>query len=80
MTKAMQFIVTVEVAENVAELYPNYGINYDTPEEFAEALVSRFDPDHSTTDTFKEWGFRYKYQPTAALCEHICVHCEEAID
>ena len=61
-----QFIVTINVDdENISELYPNYSINYDSPDELIEALMKSFKWE-GVTDMSKgglrEWGYSKDYK------------------
>lgn len=56
-----QFLVEIEVDEkNVAKKYPNYSINWDSPEELIDSLMRDFifeaDTDMSK-DGLTEWGY-----------------------
>lgn len=59
-----QYIVTVEVHKDIAKRYPNYNINWDTFEDFADSridgLVSNTDYELTLVDSLKEDGFRIR--------------------
>ena len=54
--KEFTFITTVKIAKNIAELYPNYKINFFTP----KSLAKRFACGNSAKNSLKEFGFEYK--------------------
>jgi len=59
-----QFLVTVEIDKNIEAKYPNYRINWDSPEEFAESimesLTSSADYDLTQKSSLKEYGYKVK--------------------
>ena len=56
-----RYMIEIEVdEENIAELDPNYSINYENPEEFIDSLLKDFIYEGETNmqeDGLKEWGY-----------------------
>ena len=63
-----QFLVEISVdADEIANKYPNYRWNYNSPQEFIEARATDIkfvaDMDMSTAKEFKSWGYKIKVVP-----------------
>jgi hypothetical protein len=54
-------LVEISVADNVAELYPNYSINYDDEEQFIDTLIDGIETESERwglpVNHLKEYGY-----------------------
>ena len=62
--KTFKYLLTIEVADDIADKYPNYSVNWDTPEEFVEdtviGMTSAADYDLTQKDSLKDLGYRIR--------------------
>ena len=59
--KKLTVLVEISVADNVAELYPNYSLNYDDEEQFIDSLLygieTESERDGLPFNHLKEYGY-----------------------
>lgn len=59
--KTVHIIVEITVADNVADLYPNFSLNYDDEEDFIESRIANLETnselDGKPFNHFKRYGY-----------------------
>jgi len=59
--KKLTVLVEISVADNVAELYPNYNANYDDEEQFIDSIINELESIDEINglpfDHFKQYGY-----------------------
>lgn len=60
--KKLTVLVEISVADNVAELYPNYNYNYRNEQEFIDSLIDGIETPYKYEDVFfgnslKQYGY-----------------------
>lgn len=63
--KKLTVLVEISVADNVAELYPNYSANYDDEEQFIDSLIDGLETESERDglpfNHLKEYGYSIRW-------------------